>query len=93
MEKVNKFEDFFGNAPIIKILDYMLSKREYDFTLSHLADATVMSRTCVRSAIGALIALKMITVTREEKASKYYGLKKDHKKFQVLIKLNDELRR
>lgn len=87
------FENVFGENNTIKVLDFFLMGKDFDFTLSQIAIGTDLSRTAVRNAISELLDKKMIVVSREDVKSTYYRINKEDKKFELLTKLYKELKK
>ncbi|MCK5107184.1 MAG: winged helix-turn-helix transcriptional regulator [Nanoarchaeota archaeon] len=81
------FENIFGEGSVIKVLDFLVMGKNFDFTLSHISNGTGLSRTAVRNSINDLIERGIVMVSREVGKSKYYAINKIDKKFNILERL------
>jgi DNA-binding transcriptional ArsR family regulator len=81
------FENIFGENNTIKVLDFLLMGKDFDFTLSQIASGTQLSRTAVRNAVEELINNGLIVVSRRDVKSAYYKINRETEKFSLLNKL------
>ena len=81
------FENIFGENTTVKVLDFLVMGKNFDFTLSHISNGTNLSRTAVRKAINELINRKIVKISRTIGTSAYYQINKDSKKYPLLTEL------
>ena len=81
------FENIFGENNTIKVLDFLVMGKDFDFTLSHIAKGTGISRTAVRKAITEFVDKGIVIVSRQEGISVYYKINKNDHKYSLLNSL------
>ncbi len=91
METKSVFIDFMGDSPTIRVLDYLLTERDLDFSISDMARNAGIGRTTLYRIWGGLINNKIIVPTRTVGKAKLYKLNKDSLKIQKLIEIDDTL--
>jgi len=84
------FTEVFGDSPRVKLLDFLADHVDYDYTISQIQEFTDISRPTIYRLIGELEAEKMILLTREVGASKFYGLNTENEKMIGMLKLEFE---
>jgi len=90
MEK-SLFIEFMGNSPIIKVIDYLLTERELDFSITDIAENAGIGRTTLYRIWDNLIKNKIIAHTRNIGKAKLYKVNAENKKVKKLIEINDLL--
>lgn len=91
METKSVFIDFMGDSPTVRVLDYLLTERDLDFSISDMARNAGIGRTTLYRIWGDLINNKIIVPTRTVGKAKLYKLNKDSIKIQKLIEIDDVL--
>ncbi len=91
METKSVFIDFMGDSPTVRVLDYLLTERDLDFSISDMARNAGVGRTTLYRIWGDLINNKIIVPTRTVGKAKLYKLNKDSIKIQKLIEIDDTL--
>ena len=81
----------FGESNKLKIIDFFLMGKEYDFTLSHISFGTGLSRTAVRNGISDLVKKKVVVMSRKDKKSVYYRINRENIKYQIINDLYSKL--
>ena len=84
------FTEIFGNAPRVKLLDFLADHVDYDYTIAQIQEFTDISRPTLYRLIGELEAEEMITLTREVGASKFYGLNTRNEKVIGMLQMEFE---
>lgn len=90
MEK-SLFIEFMGNSPVIKVIDYLLTERELDFSITDIAENAGIGRTTLYRIWDNLIKNKIIVHTRDIGKAKLYKMNVENKKVKKLIEINDML--
>ena len=91
METKSVFIEFMGDSPTVRILDYLLTERDLDFSISDMARNAGIGRTTLYRIWDGLINNKIIVPTRTVGKAKLYKLNKDSIKIKKLIEIDDTL--
>lgn len=91
MENKSLFIEFMGDSPTIRILDYLLTERELDFSITDMAKNARIGRATLYRIFDDLIKNKIIIPTRTIGKAKLYKLNKDSLKIKKLIEIDDQL--
>jgi len=84
------FTEIFGNSPRVKLLDFLADHVDFDYTISQIEEFTEISRPTLYRLIGELEAEKMISLTRQVGASKFYGLNTRNGKVIEMLQMEFE---
>ena len=85
------FIEFMGDSPVVRVLDYLLTERELDFSITDIAENAGIGRATLYRIWDKLIKNKMITFTREVGKAKLYKLNTKDPRIKKLIELDDML--
>tara|TARA_B100000315_G_C14184024_1_gene410255 strand:- start:3 stop:317 length:315 start_codon:yes stop_codon:yes gene_type:complete len=85
------FIEFMGDSPTIRVLDYLLTERDLDFSISDMARNSKIGRTTLYRIWDNLIKNKIIVPTRIIGKAKLYKLNKDNNKIKKLMEIDDAL--
>lgn len=91
METNSVFIEFMGDSPTVRVLDYLLTEKDLDFSISDMARNAGVGRTTLYRILGDLTNNKIIVPTRTIGKAKLYKLNKDSIKIQKLIEIDDML--
>jgi len=91
METKSLFIEFMGESPTIRVLDYLLTERELDFSITDIAKNSGIGRATLYRIWDDLIKNKIIVPTRVIGKAKLYKLNKDNKIIKKLIEIDDTL--
>src|SRR3989339_1922199 len=91
METKSLFIEFMGDSPTIRVLDYLLTERDLDFSITDMAKNARIGRTTLYSVWDSLIKNKIIVHTRVIGKAKLYKLNKESFKIKKLIEIDDRL--
>src|SRR3989338_2296896 len=89
--KKSLFIELFGDSPTIRVLDFLLTERELDFSISDMARNAGIGRATLYRIWEQLIKNEIITPTRTIGKSKLYKLNAQNLKIQKLIQIDDML--
>lgn len=84
------FTEIFGDSPRVRLLDFLADHVDYDYTISQLEGFAGISRPTLYRLIEGLEAEKMISVTREVGASKFYALNTRNEKVTGMLQMEFE---
>ncbi len=91
MDEKSLFIEFMGDSPTIRVLDYLLTERELDFSISDMAENAGIGRATLYRQWDSLIKHKVIVATREIGQAKLFKLNVENHKIQKLIEIYDML--
>src|SRR3989339_1910986 len=91
MEAKSLFVEFMGDSPMIKVLDYLLTERELDFSITDMAENSGIGRATLYRIWGNLIKNKIIVHTRDIGKAKLFKLNKNNPKIRKLMEMYDML--
>ena len=89
--KKSLFIELFGDSPTIKVLDFLLTERELDFSISDMARNAGIGRASLYRIFDDLIKNQIITPTRIIGKSKLYKLNIENPKIKKLVQIDDML--
>ncbi|MFH1072353.1 MAG: hypothetical protein V1743_02905 [Nanoarchaeota archaeon] len=90
MKEESIFLDYVGDSPRMRVLQYLIEGREFDYTLTDLLHAGVSWGT-LNSLVPKLVALGIVRKTRKIGRATLYKINKDNLAVQQLITLYDTL--
>ena len=91
METKSLFTEFMGDSPTIRVLDYLLTERELDFSITDIAENAGIGRATLYRIWDNLIKSKIILSTRIIGKAKLFKLNADNKKIKKLMEIYDML--
>ncbi len=91
MKEKSLFIEFMGDSPVIRILDYLLTERELDFSITDMAKNSGIGRATLYRVWDSLVKHKIIIPTRIIGKAKLYKLNKEDTKIKKLIEIDDTL--
>ncbi len=91
MEEKSLFIEFMGNSPTIRVLDYLLTERDLDFSITDMAKNAGIGRSTLYRIWDDLIKNEIIIPTRIIGKAKLYKLNKNNPKIKKLIEIDDYL--
>ena len=80
-----------GDSPVVRVLDYLLTERELDFSITDIAENAGIGRATLYRIFDKLIKNKMIVFTREVGKAKLYKLNSKDLRIKKLIELDNML--
>jgi len=84
------FLEYVGDNPRMRILQYLIEGRDFDYTLTDMLNAGVSWGT-LNTLIPKLLGLRMVIVTRKIGRATLYKINKDNMVIKQLIELYDQL--
>ncbi len=91
METKSLFIGFMGDSPMIRVLDYLLTERELDFSITDMAENAEIGRATLYRIWDNLIKKEIIVHTREIGKAKLFKLNKNNPKIKKLMEMYDML--
>ncbi len=81
----------FGDSSVIRVLDYLLTERELDFSITDLAENAGIGRATLYRIWDKLVKNKLIMHTRDIGKAKLYKLNTGNLFVKKLIEIDDML--
>lgn len=91
MEEKSLFIEFMGDSPTIRIMDYLLTMGELDFSITDMAENAGIGRATLYRIWDNLIQFKIIIHTRDIGKAKLFKLNSKNEKIQKLKEIYDML--
>lgn len=91
MNNKSIFIEMFGDSPVIRVLDYLLTERELDFSMTDLAENAGIGRATLYRIWDNLVKNKLIVHTRDIGKAKLYKLNRQSQFVKKLVEIDDML--
>ena len=91
METRSLFIDFMGDSPTIRVIDYLLTEREIDFSITDIAENAGIGRATLYRIWDSLIKNSIIIHTRDIGKARLFKLNIENSKIKKLIEIYDML--
>ena len=91
MEQTTIFRETLGDAPMIRVLDFLLEGRGLDYSLSDIAENSNIGWTTLHRIWGKMLKSGLVKPTREIGRAKLFKLNEENPAVKELIKLYDTL--
>ena len=91
MSKKSLFMELFGDSPTIKVLDFLLTERDIDFSISDMARNSGIGRATLYRIWNNLTKNNLIIPTRIIGKSKLYKLNINNSRIKKLVEIDDML--
>ena len=90
-EPVSVFVEYFGGSPYIKVLDFLLTGADFDYSMTEVARGAGVGWSAFTKIWEKLLSKKIIVPTRTIGNAKLFKLNKENPVVQKLIKLDWEI--
>ncbi len=91
MGEKSLFIEFMGDSPTVRIMDYLLTEREIDFSITDMAKNAGIGRATLYRIWDDLANNKIIVPTRVIGRAKLYKLNLENPKVKKLVEIDDML--
>jgi Fe2+ or Zn2+ uptake regulation protein len=91
VKKTSLFLDLMGDSPLMRVLDYLLTERELDFSITDIACNAHIGRATLYRIWDNLAENKVIKHTRIIGRAKLFKLNTENPKIKKLIEIHDML--
>lgn len=88
MENESIFIGIFGNNPVIKVLDFLMTFQAFDYPMTEIAKNSRVSYSTLQTIWGGLVKNNIVIKTRRVGKSDLYKLNTRNPAVQQLIKLD-----
>ncbi len=89
MEDQTAFVEIFGTSPLIRVLDFLISYREFDYSLTDIAKESKVGWNTLHSFFFRLVEKGIVKGTRQVGRAKLYKLDTGNPVVQKLIEINN----
>lgn len=83
--------DIFGNYPQVRVLDFLIENRNYDYSLSDIARGSDVSRPTLYEMIDGLVELGIVQETRRNGNARMFAIDVQRRIVQKLSGFDFEL--
>jgi len=91
LEDNGVFVEVFGNSPIIKVLDFLITFADFDYPLTEIARNSGVGYSSLQIIWGNLVKNNIVIKTRRVGKSDLYKLNTDNPAVKQLIELDWKL--
>jgi len=91
IEEKSLFQEFMGDSPMMKVLDYLLTERELDFSITDMANNSGIGRATLYRLWDSLVKNEIIVPTRVIGKAKLFKLNVNNEKIKKLTEIYDLL--
>ena len=91
MEDKSLFIEFMGDSPTVRVMDYLLTERELDFSITDIANNANIGRATLYRIWDNLIKNKIMASTRTIGKAKLFKLNTTNPKIRKLMEIYDLL--
>ncbi|MFW6450407.1 MAG: helix-turn-helix domain-containing protein [Nanoarchaeota archaeon] len=85
------FIEFMGDSPTIRVLGYLITYREVDFSITDIAENAGVGRATLYRIWDDLVNNEIIKHTRNIGRAKLFKLNAENEKIKKLIEIHDML--
>ena len=85
------FIEVFGDYPLIRVLDFFLTFREFDYSLTEVAENAGIAWSTLHQIFPKLIELGIVRLTRQVGRAKLYKLNEENPITKQLIEVDNRL--
>lgn len=88
MEEKSIFVKTFGDYPLIRVLDFLIYSRDFDYPMTEIAKNSGVNYQTLKKIWGQLENNRFIVKTREIGNAELYRINEDNETVKKLIELN-----
>ena len=91
MEEKSSFRIVFGNSPLVKVIDFFLDNREFDYSLTDIAKNADIGWSTLHGFWNNVVMLGIVKKTRKIGRAELYMLNLDSTLVKKLIELDMDI--
>ena len=91
MEYKSSFRLVFGESPIVKVIDFFLDNREFDYSLTDIAKNSDIGWSTLHGFWKDLVKLDIVTKTRRIGRAELYRLNSSNPIVKKLMELDNDI--
>ncbi len=88
MEEKSSFRVIFGDSPIVKVVDFFLDNREFDYSMTDIAKNSDVGWSTLHQFWSSIVKLGVVTKTRRIGRAELYKLNANSPIVKKLIELD-----
>ena len=92
-ERKSLFIEFFGDYPIIRVLDFLIMNRIFDYTKTEICEESDVSWNTLELFWNKLVKRKIVKLTRNIGRAQLYQLNTENIMVKQLLEFNKKLMR
>ena len=85
------FIEYFGSSPMIKVLDFLIQGKDFDYSMTEIAKNSGVGWSAFSIVFKSILEKNIIIPTRIIGNAKLFKLNKENPAVQKLITLDEEL--
>ncbi|HLC56165.1 MAG TPA: hypothetical protein VJJ23_02910 [Candidatus Nanoarchaeia archaeon] len=87
MKEKNVFLDYVGNSPFMRILDFLITGREFDYTMTDISKKSGVGWTTFNRIFPKMIENDIVVQVRQVGMAKLYKINLNNPVVQKMVKL------
>ena len=91
MKEESIFLDVVGNSPTMRILQYLIEGRDFDYSLTDIANNSGVSWGTLHKIFPKFIENQIVTLTREIGRAKLFKINKENQIANLFIEIYDKI--
>jgi DNA-binding MarR family transcriptional regulator len=91
MKQESIFVEYFGDTPMVRMLNFMILGKDFDYSMTDIAEGSRVGWTSFTRAWKGLEKRKVVVRTRDMGRAKLYKLNTEDPTVQKLVKLHWEI--
>jgi len=91
MEEKSSFVRLFGNYPAVRVIDFLITFREFDYPLTEIAENSGVAWSTIHTFFPKFVKLGIVKQTRQIGRAKLYKLNAQNPIVKELIVLDNKL--
>src|SRR3990167_5294804 len=88
-QSATAFIEVFGNSPLIRVLDFLMTYREFDYSLSDITKESGVGWNTLHSFFFKLVEKGIVKETRQVGRAKLYKLNTENLIVKKLVEINN----
>ena len=90
-EEKSGFVQLFGNYPMVRVIDFLITFREFDYPLTEIAENAGVAWSTLHSIFPSLVKLGIVRETRQIGRARLFKLNEDSSVVDELILLDNKI--
>lgn len=91
MKQESIFEEYFGDTPMVRILNFLILGKDFDYSMTDIAESSHVGWTSFTRSWKDLEKRKVVVHTRDIGRARLYKLNTEDQTVQKLVKLHWEI--
>lgn len=91
MTEKSTFIEVFGDSPLIRVLDFFLTYRDFDYSMTEIAENSGVAWSTLHQIFPRLLKLGIVKGTREIGRAKLYVLNRGNPIVNDLIEIDNRI--